>query len=148
MIVFEYFLKSCFLDCYFIIIYFLHEKHHVIKHQHAYNHEDNFHAVWRLEKMILTASVQCQQWNLIIHWFQRRWIRYAQSFKTFRTYRLQLKCIFICTAVSSSIKDLQEHLLLLWSRYEILLTSTRSASSSISLYYCHDLWSQVNLSRF
>ena len=148
MIVFEYFLYFCFLDCHFIIIYFLHKKHHVIKHKHVYNHEDDSHAVWRLRKVILTTSVQCQWWNLIIHWFWRRWIRYAWSSEMLRTYRLWLKCTLVCTSVSSSTKDLWECLSLLWSRYEILLTLTRSASNSMNLYHCHDFWSQVNLSRF
>ena len=126
----------------------LHKKHHIIKCKHVYNHESDSHTVWKLKEVILTASVQCQQWNLTVHWSWRKWIRYAQSSEMLRAYRFWSKCMFVCSAVSSSTKNLWEHLLLLWLKYEILLMSTKSTSSCMSFYHSHNFWSQVNLSKF
>src|SRR5436190_24057481 len=50
--------------------------------------------------------------------------------------------MFICKSFSSSAKNLQEHLLILQSQYEILLSSAESASDSMSIYHIYDLSNQ------
>ena len=50
--------------------------------------------------------------------------------------------MFVCESFSSSAKNLWEHSLILWSEYEILLSSAESASGSMSVYHIHDLSNQ------
>ena len=65
-----------------------------------------------------------------------------------RTCRFWSECTFICESFSSSAKNLQEHLLILWSEYEILFLSAESASDSMSVYHIHDLSNQKIYTEF
>ena len=66
----------------------------------------------------------------------------------FRTCELWSEHTFVCTAFSSSAKNLQEHSSILQSEYEILFSSAKSASDSMSVYHIHDLSNQKVYAEF
>ena len=98
--------------------------------------------------MILKTADQCQQQDLILYWLWHQ--RTSSSFRIYLLQNLRSRFIsyLIYSALSSKSEVIWEHLTILQSRYEVLLSSAWSASSCTSTHNLHDLKSKEEYIRF